>query len=80
MYDFGDCPDCGGGDGYHDDDCMYDGMDAGCYSSGSWSGGSDGITVTWLIGYIIVCIIGGVINELLGGLLMIGLVLWKVAK
>jgi len=80
MSDFGDCPDCGGGDGYHDDDCMYDGVDNGCYSSGSSNGGSNGITVTWIIVYIIAVIIGAVINELLGAILMIGLGVWLFAK
>ena len=80
MYDFGDCPDCGGGDGYHDDDCMYDGMDCGYYSSGTCGSGSNDITVTWIIVYIIAILIGAAINELLGAILMIGLGVWLFAK
>lgn len=60
------CPDCGGSDGLHYSDCIYDGTDGpGSHFSGS-KRGSDGSSGIILIFYIIALIIGYGINELIG--------------
>ena len=72
------CPDCGGSDGWHYNDGIYDGTDGpGGYSSGSRgsSGGSGG--KVWLF-YIFALIIGYAVNELLGVILLIGMVFWLI--
>lgn len=61
----GHCHDCGGTDGHHYNDCIYDGTDGG-YSSYTRGGGSGASSGKWWIGYIVALIIGYGINELLG--------------
>ena len=70
------CPDCGG-DGFHYDDCIYDGTDGSSrrsFGSGNDHGGAGG--KTWLL-IIIILIIGYGFNELLGAILLIGLLFWN---
>lgn len=70
------CPDCGG-DGFHYNDCIYDGTEGyGGYSSGRRSGGSNGSGGKFWILYILALVIGYGINELLGTIIMIGLIIW----
>ena len=70
------CPDCGG-DGFHYNDCIYDGTEGhGGYSSGHRSGGSNGSGGKFFAWFILALVIGYGINELLGTIIMIGLILW----
>lgn len=74
MSEHGHCRDCGGTDGHHEIDCIYDGTDGG-YSSYSRGGGSGISSGKWWICYIIALIVGYGINELLGVIIMIGLII-----
>lgn len=70
------CPDCGGSDGWHYNDCIYDGTDGpGRYSSGS-RGNSNPSSGVVLILFILALIIGYGINELLGAILLLGIIFW----
>lgn len=70
------CPDCGGSNGSHYNDCIYDGTDGpGSYFRGS-KGGSNLSGGKWFLLYIIVLVIGYGFNELLGTILLIGLIFW----
>lgn len=72
------CPECGGSDGLHYNDCIYDGTDGpGGYSSGSRGGLSGSSGKIWLF-FIIALIIGYGINELLGAILLIGMIFWLI--
>ena len=76
--DRGHCPDCGGSDGFHYSDCIYDGTDGPRgYYSGSRGGSSGSGGKVWLF-YIIALIIGYGINELLGAILLIGMIFWLI--
>lgn len=76
--DRGHCPDCGGSDGWHYSDCIYDGTEGwGGYSSHSRRGSSGSDGKVWLF-YIIALIIGYGINELLGAILLIGMIFWLI--
>ena len=79
MSEHGHCLDWGGTDGHHYNDCIYDGTDSG-YSSYSRGGGSSASSGKWWIGYIIALIIGYGINELLGVIIIIGLIFWLLAS
>lgn len=79
MSEHGHCHDCGGSDGHHFNDCTYDGTDGG-YSSYSRRSGSNVSAGKWWIGYIIALIIGYGINELLGVIIMIGLIFWLLVN
>ena len=79
MSKHGHCHDCGGTDGHHYNDCIYDGTDGG-YSSYSRGGGSGASSGKWWIGYIVALIIGYGINELLGVIIMIGLIFWLLVS
>lgn len=70
------CPDCGGSNGWHYSDCIYDATDGpGYYSSGS-RGGSNPSGGKVLLFFIIALVLGYGINELLGVILIIGLIIW----
>ena len=70
------CPDCGGSDGLHYSDCIYDGTDGpGSHSSGS-KRGSSGSGGKFFLFYIIALIIGYGFNELIGTLMLIGMLFW----
>ena len=70
------CPDCGGSDGFHYNDCIYDGTDGpGGSSFGSRGSSSSSGGKIWIF-YIIALIIGYGINELLGAILLIGMIFW----
>ena len=72
------CPDCGGSDRWHYSDCIYDGTDEQVdYSSGSRGSSSGSGGKVWLF-YIIALIIGYGINELLGALLLLGMIFWLI--
>ena len=76
--DRGHCPDCGGSDGWHYSDCIYDGTEErGGYSSHSRRGANGSGGRVWLF-YIIALIIGYGINELLGAILLIGMIFWLI--
>lgn len=69
------CPDCGG-DGFHYSDCIYDGTEGPGGNPTGYRGGSDVSTgKVWLF-YIVALIIGYGINELLGAVLLIGMIFW----
>ena len=70
------CPDCGGSDGFHYNDCIYDGTDGPGGSSFGTRGSSSGSCGKIWIFYIIALIIGYGINELLGAILIIGMIFW----
>jgi hypothetical protein len=74
--DRGHCPECGGSDGLHFSDCMYDGTDGarGYYSRSRRSSGVSGRKF-WVL-YIISLIIGYAFNELIGAILVIGIIFW----
>ena len=76
--DRGHCPECGGSDGWHYSDCTYDGTEGlgGYYSHSRGSSSGSGGKV-WLF-YIIALIIGYGINELLGAILLIGMIFWLI--
>ena len=76
--DRGHCPDCGGSDGWHYSDCTYDGTEGlgGYYSHSRGSSSGSGGKV-WLF-YIVALIIGYGINELLGAILLIGMIFWLI--
>lgn len=71
----GVCEDCGGEDGYHYSGCDYEGtgMTSGGYSHRR-SSGSNVSTGKWWLLYIIALILGYGINELLGAVIIIGLI------
>ena len=70
------CPDCGGSNGSHYSDCIYDGTDGpGSYSFSSKGSSNVSSGKVWLF-YIIALIIGYGINELLGVILIIGMIFW----
>lgn len=72
------CPDCGGSEGWHYNDCTYDGTEGwGSYSSGSRGSSSGSSGKVWLL-YIFALIIGYGINELLGAILLIGIIFWLI--
>ena len=76
--DRGHCPECDGSDGFHYSGCTYDGTDGPRdYSSGSRRGSSGSSGKVWLF-YIIALIIGYGINELLGAILLIGMIFWLI--
>lgn len=79
MSEHGNCPDCGGSDGHHYNDCIYDGTSGG-YSSYSKRSSSDLNPKTCWIWYILALIMGYGINELLGVIIMIALILWMCVK
>ena len=74
MSEHGHCPDCGGSNGNHFDDCTYEGTDVN--AGHSRVGGSSVSSGKWWIIYIIALIIGYGINELLGVIIMLGLIVW----
>ena len=77
--DRGHCSECGGSDGWHYSDCTYDGTGGkGGYSSHSRGSSSGSGGKVWLF-YIIALIIGYGINELLGAVLLIGMIFWLIA-
>lgn len=67
MSEHGHCHDCGGSDGHHYNDCMYDGTN----STGGYHHRSSDMSAGagWLI-YIVAMIIGYAINELLGCIIL----------
>ena len=70
------CPECGGSDGFHFDDCSYDGTDGFDEYSFRSRGKSDVSTgKVWFL-IILALIIGYGINEVLGSILMIGIIFW----
>jgi hypothetical protein len=71
--DRGHCPKYGGSDGLHFGDCMYDGTDGGrgYYSRPRRSTGGK-----FLVLYIFSFIIGYAFNELIGAILLIGIIFW----
>ena len=72
------CPECGGSDGLHYSDCTYDGTDGPRgYSNGSRRGSSSSNGMVWIL-YIIALLIGYGINELLGTILLIGVIVWGI--
>lgn len=74
--DHRNCPDCGGSNGSHYNDCIYDGTDdPGSYSKRS-KGSSNLSGGKWFLLYIIAFIIGYGFNELVGTVLLIGLIFW----
>ncbi|MBO5450933.1 MAG: hypothetical protein J6A11_05245 [Lachnospiraceae bacterium] len=74
--DGGHCPECGGSDGLHFSDCIYDGTDEGRGYYSHSKGSSDGTGgKVWLF-YIFALIVGYGINELLGTILLIGMIFW----
>ena len=82
-HDF-NCPECGGSDGCHFDDCVYDGTD-GAYGTGGYHrspknhSSTDSTGKLWLF-YIFALIIGYGINELLGTILLIGWIIYIIVN
>ena len=81
-YDY-ECPECGGSDGFHESDCSYDGTDEyDSYSLGSGgspnvSGGSSAVSGGKVfLFYIIALIIGYGFNEIIGAILLLGMIFW----
>lgn len=74
MSEYGRCPDCGGSNGNHFDDCTYEGTDVNV--GHSKIGGSSVDSGKWWIIYIIALIIGYGISQLLGVIIMLGLIVW----
>ena len=70
----GHCPECGGSDGFHYSDCIYDGTDG---PRGYYSGDSGG--KIWVF-YIIALLIGYGFNELIGTIMLIGMIVWLIAN
>ena len=70
------CPDCGGSNGFHYSDCIYDGTEGTGHYSFSSKGSSSGSSGKVLLFYIVALIIGYGINELLGAILLIGMIFW----
>lgn len=69
------CPECGGSNGIHFDDCIYEGTSGPVLhrsGSGKRSSGS-GAGALWIIGLLAV-IIASAINELLGAIVLFGIV------
>ena len=73
------CHDCGGSDGHHYDGCSYEGTEEG-YSSNYRGRGTNVSSGKWWIGYIVALIIGYGINELLGAIILIGLIVWLMMR
>lgn len=67
------CHDCGCSDGHHFNDCIYDGTDGG-YTSYSRGSGSNISAGKWWLAYIVAMFIGYGINELLGVIILLGLI------
>lgn len=69
------CPDCGGSDGNHFSDCVYDGTD-GAYGGGGYrrrrrnSSSSSEMGKLWFL-FIMGLVIGYTVNELIGTILLI---------
>lgn len=72
------CYDCGGTDGHHYNDCIYDGTDSG-YSSRRRTSTNVSMGKWWAL-YVIALVIGYGINELLGVILLIGLIFWLLVN
>lgn len=70
------CPDCGGSDGFHYNDCIYDGTDGLGGSSVGFRGSLSGSGGKVWIFFIVALIIGYGFNELLGAILLIGMIFW----
>ena len=68
------CRDCGGSDGFHFNDCSYDGIDGGRPSY--FKGGGNSTPGGWWVCYIIALFIGYGINELLGVIILLVLIFW----
>lgn len=79
MSEQGHCHDCGGYGGNHFDGCTYEGTgDVGRhYGRGSSSDIPAG--KCWAL-YIVALIIGYGINELLGAIILIGLIFWLCVR
>lgn len=86
-YDFDfECPECGGSDGCHYDDCTYEGTD-GSYGAGGYysrsrkakTSSSSPVAKMWGF-YIFALIIGYGINELLGTILLIGWIIYLIVS
>lgn len=75
MSEYGRCHDCGGTGGSHYNDCIYDGTEGG-YSSYSRGKGSNVSAGKWWLGYIVALVIGYGVNELLGTMILLGLIFW----
>jgi len=77
MSEHGHCHDCGGHDGKHFEGCIYEGTsDVGghfSYGRGGSSNHSAGKCWAW---YILALILGYGINELIGVIMIIGLIFW----
>ncbi len=75
--DHGNCPDCGGSDGWHYSDCVYDGTGGGGYrrSSKRPSGGSGN---KFIFFFILALLIGYGFNELIGTIIMIILIICMI--
>ena len=87
MDDFGNCHECGGSDGNHFDDCIFEGTDYDkeyvSYSkrgSSSGKGSTTNDTEKCLIWYLIALVVGYGVNELIGTVIMIGLIIWVATK
>ena len=81
MSKHGHCYDCGGDDGNHFDGCTYEGTgEVGGSYSFSRGGGSNVSAGKWWALYIIALLIGYGISELLGVIILIGLVFWAAVS
>ena len=72
------CHECGGNDGLHYHGCTYEGTDGERVSFSS-GGGNVSSGKFWII-YIIAMVIGYGINELLGVIIMVGLIFWLIVS
>lgn len=81
MSEHGHCHDCGGHDGNHFDGCTYEGTGSvGGYSS-SGRGRSSNLPAGKFWGiFILAMILGYGINELLGVIILIGLIFWALVS
>ena len=72
------CHECDATGGHHYPGCTYEGTEGNYrYSSGSGGCSSGSGGKVWLF-YIIALIIGYGINELLGAILLIGMIFWLI--
>ena len=70
------CPECDGENGFHYGNCTYDGTNGpGNCSFGSKKSSNQSGGKFWLF-YIVALVIGYGINELLGAIILIGLIIW----
>ena len=78
--DRGHCPECGGSDGLHFSDCTYEGTDGagGHFSRPRRSSGDSGGKI-WVF-YIIALLIGYGFNELIGTIMLIGMIVWLIVN